>query len=148
MDRALLDTDILSEILKDRNEAVSARAAVYLRAQGRLTISAVTVLEVVAGWRRLQREDRVEEFLGRVGLFEILSFDTLAAEQAGRIEGDLLRTGTPIGRADSMIAAIALIHRLPLVTGNTSHYARIQGLGYGLSLQNWRDPASGSGTPL
>lgn len=37
-----------------------------------------------------------------------------------------------------MIAAIALRHGLTLVTGNLSHYQRIQALGYGLKLDNWR----------
>jgi hypothetical protein len=37
-----------------------------------------------------------------------------------------------------MIAAIALAHRLDLVTGNTSHYQRIEQLGYSLTLANWR----------
>jgi tRNA(fMet)-specific endonuclease VapC len=37
-----------------------------------------------------------------------------------------------------MIAAIALKHGLELATGNTSHYQRIQQLGYPLTLVNWR----------
>jgi predicted nucleic acid-binding protein len=44
-----------------------------------------------------------------------------------------------IAKATSpMIAAIALRHSLTLVTGNLSHYQRIQALGYGLKLDNWR----------
>jgi tRNA(fMet)-specific endonuclease VapC len=37
-----------------------------------------------------------------------------------------------------MIAAIALQQGLELVTSNTSHYQRIQQLGYPLALTNWR----------
>ena len=65
-------------------------------------------------------------------------FDQPAAELAGRIAGDLDRIGQPIGRADPMIAAIALTHGLELVTGNTAHYQRVQQLGYPLTLVNWR----------
>jgi len=68
----------------------------------------------------------------------ILSLDQSAAELAGRIAGDLERTGQPIGRADPMIAAIALQHSLELVTGNTAHYQRIQQVGYQLRVVNWR----------
>jgi tRNA(fMet)-specific endonuclease VapC len=39
-----------------------------------------------------------------------------------------------------MIAAIALVHGLELVTGNTAHYQRIQNLGYPLIPVNWRIP--------
>ena len=37
-----------------------------------------------------------------------------------------------------MIAAIAMTQGLELATGNTSHYQRIQQLGYPLMLVNWR----------
>jgi len=47
--------------------------------------------------------------------------DVAAAELAGRITGDLDRIGQPIGRADPMIAAIAIDQGLELVTGNTAH---------------------------
>ena len=106
------------------------------------------MLEVVAGWHRLQREDRVRQFLGQLPDFEVLPLDTEAAAQAGRIEADLARHGTPIGRADSMIAAIAATRGLPLVTGNTDHYRRIRDLGVPLVLSNWRstsEPATGGG---
>ncbi len=37
-----------------------------------------------------------------------------------------------------MIAAIAIQNNLTLTTGNTTHYQRIQSLGYALRLENWR----------
>jgi len=37
-----------------------------------------------------------------------------------------------------MIAAIAIEHDLALITGNTTHYERLQKLGYSLKLDNWR----------
>ena len=139
MDRALLDTDILSEVLKRRNDTVVQRAEEYLRVHGRFTISCITVLEVVSGWHRLLREDRVQQFLGLLPGFEVLPLDTDAATQAGRIVADLARLGRPVGRADSMIAAIAAARKLPLVTGNTDHYRRISELGIPLVLSDWRN---------
>jgi predicted nucleic acid-binding protein len=38
-----------------------------------------------------------------------------------------------------MIAAIALVNGLELVTGNTAHYRRIQQIGHPLVLHDWRD---------
>jgi len=69
---------------------------------------------------------------------DVLDFQQPAAELAGRIWGDIDRTGQPIGCADPMIAANALTHGLELATGNISHYQRIQQLGYPLTLVNWR----------
>lgn len=71
-------------------------------------------------------------------MIELLGFDERCALLAGRIFADLERAGLPIGRADPMIAAIALEHELTLVTGNTAHYARVRLVGYPLMLENWR----------
>ena len=138
MGEAFLDTDILSEILKQRDEQVARRAADYQKARGQFTISVLSVLEVVSGCHRLRREDRVQQFLRAVDSLKVLPFETTAAERAGRIEADLARAGRIIGRADSMIAATALTHELTLVTGNLEHYQRIADLGYPLLLENWR----------
>ena len=69
---------------------------------------------------------------------EVISFDKATGELAGRIAGDLERTGQIIGLADPMIAATALTHGLELVTANTVHFQRIQQLGYAVTLINWR----------
>jgi tRNA(fMet)-specific endonuclease VapC len=71
-------------------------------------------------------------------LEEVLAFDRSASELAGRIAGELERVGRPVGVADPMIAAIALTQGLQLVTGNTTHFQRIQQLGFPLTLVNWR----------
>lgn len=142
MDKALLDTDIFSEILKGVDQHVRARATTYLTNFGFYTISAITVLEIVKGFHKVKREDQIQKFLAGLSSVELLTLDLTSSEQAGRIYADLERTGQPIGRADPMIAALALHHGLTLVTGNFSHYERIQGLGYDVQLENWRNPVS------
>lgn len=138
MDRALLDTDILSEILKGVDRAVVARAVAYRAIWGRYTTSMITVLEIVKGLHKVRREGEVQRFLDGLAVVELLTLDLQSAELAGRIYADLERIGQPIGRADPMIAAIALEHGLTLVTGNLTHYRRIVSLGYEIKLENWR----------
>lgn len=138
MDRALLDTDIFSEVLKGIDQAVVAKATAYFSTFGRYTISTITVMEIVKGLHKMQREEQLQQFLAGLSTVELLTLDLSSAELAGRIYADLERTGQPIGRADPMIAAIAVQHDLPLITGNLSHYQRIQTLGYALKLDNWR----------
>ena len=138
MDKALLDTDILSEILKGVDRTVAARAAAYRAVWGRYTVSTITVVEVVKGLHKVGRDDAIQRFLTGLSSVEILTLDLQSAELAGRIYADLERTGQTIGRADPMIAAIALKNQLTLVSGNLSHYRRIKVLGYGLQLENWR----------
>ncbi len=138
MDRALLDTDIVSEILKGIDQNVRAKSSAYLASVGPYIISTVTVLEIVKGLHKLRREDRIGRFLASLPTFELLTLDARSSELAGRIYADLERSGQTIGRADPMIAGIALRHGLILVTGNVSHYQRIRGLGYELNVENWR----------
>ena len=81
---------------------------------------------------------RLQAFLAAVATEEVLPFDQVSAELAGRMSGELERIGRPIGMADPMIAAIALTYNLERVTGNSSHFQRIQQLGYPLTLADWR----------
>ncbi len=138
MNKALLDTDTYSEVLKAVNPTVVQNAASYRQQYGMYSVSVVSVMEIVYGLQRMQKHRRLQNFLAAVVQEEVISFEYPAAELAGRISGDLDRTGQTIGKADPMIAAIALQHGLGLVTGNTSHYQRIQQLGYPLTLTNWR----------
>jgi predicted nucleic acid-binding protein len=91
LNKALLDTDIYSEILKAANPTVTANATNYRRAQGFLTFSTVTVMEVVRGFQKNQSTRRLNAFLAAIALEEILPFDQPAAELAGRIAGELER---------------------------------------------------------
>ncbi len=133
-----LDTDIFSEIIKGVNQTVAAHAKTYRRAFGHYTVSSVTVMEIVQGYQQKQATRQLRAFLSALPSQEVLSFDEVDAELAGRIAGELERTGQPIGTADSIIAAVAVHHGLELVTGNTAHFQRIQQLGYPLTLANWR----------
>jgi tRNA(fMet)-specific endonuclease VapC len=111
VDKALLDTDILSELLKGRDPHVMARAGAYRAVFGQYTMSLVSVVEVVKGFQRRRQEPRLQKFLAGLSVMELLSLD---------------------------LAAVALSHDLVLVSGNQVHYQRIQTCGYALKLDNWR----------
>ncbi len=138
MSKSLLDTDILSEILKGINPTVASNAAAYRQAFGRYSLSSITVMEVISGLQRNQSHRRIQKFLTDISGEEVLPFGQAEGKLAGEIDGDLERVGRPIGRCDPMMAAIAVTNGLELVTGNTAHYQRIQQLGYPLTLVNWR----------
>jgi tRNA(fMet)-specific endonuclease VapC len=137
--RVLLDTDIYSEVIKAVNPTVTQNAIAYRKANGVLTLSVVTVMEIVRGFQQNQSTRRLSNFLTAVASEDVLIFDQPAAELAVRIEGELLPIGRPIGMADTMIAAVALTRGLELSTGNTAPFQRVQQLGYPLTLVNWRN---------
>jgi predicted nucleic acid-binding protein len=138
LNKAILDTDMLSEIGKAKDPVVASNAKTYRRSFGHYTLSAVSVMEIVRGFQRTQAIARLNAFLSTLPHMDVLEFDQSAAELAGRIAGELQRTGRPIDMADTMIAVTAIDHSLELVTGNTTHFQRVRQLGYPLVLVNWR----------
>lgn len=140
MTRALLDTDILSEILRKRNERVDQAAKRYLDSFDHYTLSVMSVAEVIHGLSRIRNDKGRDHFLNFIGIHEVLCVGIDESILAGEIIAELELVGLPIGHIDPFIAAIALTHRIPLVTGNTRHFQRVKDLGYPLELQNWRLP--------
>ena len=139
LNKSLLDSDTFSEMFKGFNPTVAAHAKTYRRAFGHYTVSAVTVMEMVTGYRQKQANRQLQTYLAALATEEIIPFDRPAAELAGEISATLIRTGQTIGLSDPMIAATAIVHGLELVTGNTAHFERVQRLGYALTLVNWRN---------
>ena len=82
MNKALLDTDILSEIGKAKDAIVAANAKTYRRSFGHFTLSTVPVMEVVNGFQRTQAAARLNAFLATLPHMEIILFDQSAAELA------------------------------------------------------------------
>ena len=139
MSRALLDTDILSEVLKNRDATVARAAADYLAKHGEFTVSVVSVMEIAYGLNRAGRTTQLEEFEATLGTTcNMLPFDADAALLAGRIQAELEKAGAPIDAPDVMIAATAIGARLPVVTGNTAHFAAVLRVGYPVATENWR----------
>ena len=96
--------------------------------------SSITLGELVYGARRRGSENLMEKIEERVAArLPILPFDAEAARRYGGLRADLERQGIPIGDADIRIAAIALVRRLIVVTGNVRHFQRIPHL----SVENW-----------
>ena len=63
----------------------------------------------------------------------VLDFDSLCAEQFGRLRGQLLQQGISVSTLDLMIGSVALVHDLTLVTHNTQDFQNIPNL----RLEDW-----------
>ena len=130
----LLDTNVLSEVLKKRpSEQVRARIATLPRDD--TYTSSICVMELRFGaarhrdgkalWERIRAE-----LLSQV---TVLSVGEPEATLAGEILAALERRGQPIGTEDVIIGATALVHGLTVATRNVAHLARIDGL----AVENW-----------
>jgi len=141
MKPAILDTDILLDILNGRPARIQEHARRYRETYSRYTITALTVAELARG---LVRQGDNSEWLDQVlGQVEVLPLDAMAARLAGQIYGVLEQTGQGIGWSDCLIAGVALAQGRVLVTGNVRHFMRITAAGYPLEIVNWREVDAG-----
>ena len=75
MNKSLLDTDILSEVSKAINLTITRNATAYRQAYGFLTLSVISVMEVIQGYQRIGASARIQAFRNAVASEEIISFD-------------------------------------------------------------------------
>jgi tRNA(fMet)-specific endonuclease VapC len=66
----------------------------------------------------------------------VLDFDSACAERFGKVQGELSQNGISVPETDLMIASVALVHNLTLVTHNTADFQNIPGL----RLDDWLTP--------
>lgn len=96
--------------MKGKHAQVARRAREYEALQIRLSITTLTIVEVVRGYCRKGNQAALDTFLDQLPQLDVIGFDSESAVLAGRIYSDLDRTGRPIGRMDPMIAAVAVRH--------------------------------------
>ena len=126
----MLDTDSVSWALRGQG-GVSGRLLQHRPSQ--LCISSITLAELrfgveAKGSRKLQA--LIDTFILSV---EVLPFDQGAADRFGSVATALAKRGEPIGTFDTLIAAHALSCGMTLVTNNTKHFQRVNGL----KVANW-----------
>lgn len=129
----LLDTDILSELLKG-HPTVKVHAADYLSEHGCLTFSQITQYEILKGLESKKALKQLEAFRIFCQSNVVVPLTESAILQAAKIYAELREAGHLITDADILVAAIALSNQLILVTNNTAHFNRIKGL----TIQNWK----------
>lgn len=134
MGEALLDTDILSEMLKQRNSTVRKKAADYLRTHGQFAFSAFTRFEIMRGYKEKGATTLILRFDTFCSHSLILPVTDGVFERAADLWVQARRGGFAHNDADLIIAATALEAGRTLVSGNTQHFAWIPGL----VLENWR----------
>ncbi|GIV17331.1 MAG: tRNA(fMet)-specific endonuclease VapC [Armatimonadota bacterium] len=132
----LLDTDMVIQLLRrspavwhkllqaeEKGIPVWLNALSYYETQRGLLVSGATA-----------QAQRFEQLCRQLGMVQI---DLQVLDKAAEIYAQLFRQGTPIEDADILIAAMALVHDLVLVTHNQKHFGRISGI----ILEDWLSEA-------
>jgi tRNA(fMet)-specific endonuclease VapC len=130
----LVDTDTLSEVMRGKSDIVRSHALGYIAAQYRFTFSIITRYEILRGLKARSAASRLAQFERECLSSVILPLTDEIVIAAADIYATLYRAGMLIGDADTLIAATALVHGLPLVTNNVDHFRRIERL----SVASWK----------
>ncbi len=136
MPLSLLDTDIASEVLRQKDPTVRQKANAYLRLYREFAFSAFTRYEILRGLKEKKAARQLQRFMAfcRRSLVFAISDDIL--NRTADLWATAYRAGHPRNDADLIIAATALEHGRALVTGNTTHFSWIPGL----VVEDWRQP--------
>ena len=130
-----LDTNIVSEILR-KNATVRKHMERAFKNDNPVFICSIVYYEIVRGLKAAGKTRKLKEFLELYTSLPHLFFDREnyeVVEKATEIYVQLHR-GCQIEDDDIFIAAIALVNDCTLVTANTRHFERVEGL----KLINWR----------
>jgi tRNA(fMet)-specific endonuclease VapC len=130
----LFDTDIISRVVKaDPPKSLIERLSRTPRAVQFTT--SINAGEIYYGACRIAHAEKIIRVFEESVLpcLTVLPFDTESAKRFGRLKASLEARGRPRSEPDLRIAAIALQHRLTIVTGNVRHFSGIPGL----AVENW-----------
>ena len=130
----LLDTNVLSEVIKKRPEP-SVLGRLREVPPGSVFTSVVCVTELRYGARRRPGAERLWERIAREVLsrVRVLPFGEREALKAGDVLADLEAEGQPIGIEDVLIGATALVGSLTVATRNVRHFRRLPGF----AVESW-----------
>lgn len=134
MNEALLDTDILSEVLKQKDATVVQNAANYLQQHARFAISAMTRYEVLRGLKEKGATRQIAQFETFCKHTLVFPISDAVLDRTADLWAAGRKGGYPHRDADLVIAATALEENRVLITGNTVHFAWIPGL----VVEDWR----------
>lgn len=139
MDRSLLDTSTLSDVIAPhakRPPAVAAHLKQYLSEHGQLTFSHISCYEILRGLRKKRAVEQLQRFATFCQHSELLPVTYDVLDRAAELWADGQQRGITVDDSDLMIAATALNEGIPMVTANPKHFTWIPGL----MISDWRQP--------
>ena len=123
----ILDTTFVIDLIKGRLDAVSKLKEIE-NSFIQYAITSPTVFELWSGLISLEKSEKEKQKIISLVNEQIIYFlDDKSAEEAGKIDGTLVKKGLEIDAEDCMIAGIAIKNNQKLVTRD-NHFSRIEGL--------------------
>ena len=132
MKECIIDTDILSYYMRGVPQVV-LQAKKYQDHFGSFNISSLTIFEILRGLRKKGLVEKEQIFQTEMLKHNVFGLNYSVMDRAAALMVKLEKNGTPLAYGDLFIASTALSHNLILVTNNTAHFSKIEGL----VLENW-----------
>ena len=129
--RYLLDTNIVSVLVRDPHGAVTER----IRAVGEANVctSIIVTAELRYGAAKKASARLLAQLERVLSALDVLPFESPADASYGDARAQLERAGTPIGGNDLLIAAQAIAGGYTLVTDDQREFERVPNL----QIENW-----------
>ena len=99
----------------------------------RLSINVISYYEILRGLKDLGNDEKLKRFEEFIQENELVSIRKETIEKGAEIYAYLKKDGNLIEDADILMAAIAIVEDLVLITNNISHFKRVKGL----ETENW-----------
>lgn len=134
----LLDTNIISALMKDRSGADTVRVRSWAQRTPDCTLvtNVVVQYELLFGLARHGSPRLQAAYELQMQNLVVLPLDDIVGTHYARLRTHLEQAGTPIGANDTLIAAHALAMGATLVTAD-AEFQRVPGL----RVENWLNPA-------
>lgn len=126
MPRYLLDTNIVSNLVRDPRGAVAQRIAEV--GEESICTSIIVAAELRFGVVKRNSPRLTAQVESILSVIEILPFDAPADRFYAQLRATLEHSGQPIGPNDVLIAAHALAHDCILVSANLGEFSRVADL--------------------
>jgi tRNA(fMet)-specific endonuclease VapC len=134
MERALIDTDILSYFLKG-DPAVVKNVEDYLEHYNVLEISIITYYEIMSGLLAKNANNQLIVFESFIAENLVVPLSENSVKISSGLYAALRQSGNTVDDIDLLIAGIAIENGMILITNNNRHFGRIHGLKTG----NWKE---------
>jgi tRNA(fMet)-specific endonuclease VapC len=126
--KAIIDTDILIDFLRNKRETVAFVGGLEEK-RVLLSTTVVNAFELYYGARKSRKPEKnlqaTKKLLSRLIL---LPLTPKSAQTAGHIYAELETKGQSIGLRDTLIGAIALTREFSVATHNIEHFRKIKDL--------------------
>ncbi len=131
MTRYLLDTNVISELVKNPRGKAAKRIARI--GEDNICTSIIVAAELRYGCAKKGSERLLKSIEDLLAEIDVLPLESPADAEYGNIRSELEQAGKPIGANDLLIAAHAKVVNATLVTANIDEFKRVRGL----KVENW-----------